>query len=77
LLIVDPLASIAIGIELFGEQLRSSPVAIVLEILFLAGLFAGVVLLSRWAPPEMEVRAKRSPRTVVAGGAGDMATDTS
>ena len=77
LLIVDPLASIAIGIELFGEQLRSSPVAIVLEVLFLGGLFAGVVLLSRWAPPEMEVRAKRSPRTVVAGGAGDMATDTS
>ena len=32
LLIVDPLASIAIGIELFGEQLRNSPVAI-----FLAG----------------------------------------
>jgi len=68
LLIVDPLASIAIGIELFGEQLRSSPAAIVLQILFLGGLFAGVVLLSRWAPPEMEARAKRSPRVVPAGG---------
>jgi hypothetical protein len=33
----------------------------------LGGLFAGVVLLSRWAPPEMEARAKRSPRTVQAG----------
>jgi hypothetical protein len=76
LLIVDPLASIAIGIELFGEQLRSSPLAIVLQILFLGGMFAGVVLLSRWAPPEMEVRAKRSPRTVVTGGSGDMAQGT-
>jgi drug/metabolite transporter (DMT)-like permease len=68
LLIVDPLASIAIGIELFGEQLRNSPAAIVLEILFLGTLFAGVVLLSKWAPPEMEARAKRSPRIVPAGG---------
>jgi drug/metabolite transporter (DMT)-like permease len=75
LLIVDPLASIAIGIELFGEQLRSSPGAIVLEVLFLGALFAGVVLLSRWAPPEMEARTKRSPRTVPAGATGDMATD--
>jgi hypothetical protein len=75
LLIVDPLASIAIGIELFGEQLRSSPAAIVLEVLFLGALFAGVVLLSRWAPPEMEARTKRSPRTVPAGATGDMATD--
>jgi drug/metabolite transporter (DMT)-like permease len=74
LLIVDPLASIAIGIELFGEQLRNSPAAIVLQILFLGGMFAGVVLLSRWAPPEMETRTKRSPRTVVSGGAGDMAS---
>ncbi len=80
LLIVDPLASITIGIELFGEQLRNSPAAIVLEILFLGGMFAGVVLLSRWAPPEMEARAKRSPRTIIAsgpGGAGDMATGAS
>jgi len=35
-----------------------------------------VVLLSRWAPPEMEARAKRSPRTVAAGGSPDLATDT-
>ena len=69
LLIVDPLASIAIGVELFGEQLNSSPAAIVGQVLFLACMFAGVVLLSKWAPPEMEVRAKRSPRLVAAGGA--------
>jgi len=71
LLIVDPLASIAIGVELFGEQLRSSPAAIVLQALFLGGMFTGVVLLSRWAPPEMEVRAKRSPRLVSTGEAAD------
>jgi drug/metabolite transporter (DMT)-like permease len=69
LLIVDPLASIAIGIELFGEQLNSSPGAIALQVVFLAAMFAGVVLLSRWAPPEMEARAKRSARMVVSGDA--------
>ncbi len=68
LLIVDPLASIAIGIELFGEQLRSSPVAIFAQVVLLGMMFVGVVLLSRWAPPEMEARSKRSPRIVVDGG---------
>ncbi len=65
LLIVDPLASIAIGIELFHEQLNDSPLAITFQALFLGTMFVGVVLLSKWALPEMEVRAKRSPRTVV------------
>jgi drug/metabolite transporter (DMT)-like permease len=69
LLIVDPLASIAIGVELFGEQLNSSPLAIVLQVAFLATMFAGVILLSKWAPPEMEARAKRSPRLVAPGAA--------
>jgi drug/metabolite transporter (DMT)-like permease len=69
LLIVDPLASIAIGIELFGEQLNSSTVAIAFQILFLGTMALGVVLLSRWAPPHMEARTKRSPRTVASGGA--------
>ncbi len=76
LLIVDPLASIAIGIELFGEQLRSSPAAIALQVVLLTVMFGGVVLLSRWAPPEMVARTGRSPRLVVAGGpVGDAAGD--
>ncbi len=76
LLIVDPLASIAMGIELFGEQLRSSPGAIVLQVLFLGGMFLGVVLLSKWAPPEMEMRKRRPPPAVAAvGGAGGVAPD--
>ena len=70
LLIVDPLASITIGVELFGEQLRSSPLAIAIQVFFLAGMFVGVILLSRWAPPEMEARTRRSPRAVLPGDAG-------
>jgi drug/metabolite transporter (DMT)-like permease len=68
LLIVDPLASIAIGIELFGEQLRDSPVAIFLQAVLLCAMFGGVVLLSKWAPPEMVARVKRPRRTEAAGG---------
>ena len=67
LLIVDPLASIALGIELFGEQLNNSPLAIAFEVIFLLLMFAGVVLLSRWAPPEMEARSRRSPKLVRTG----------
>ena len=70
LLIVDPLASIAMGVELFGEQLASSSVAIAFQVAFLLVMFSGVVLLSRWAPPSMEAHVKRSPRTVPVGGDG-------
>jgi drug/metabolite transporter (DMT)-like permease len=69
LLIVDPLASIVMGVELFGEQLASSPVAVVFEVTFLLVMFAGVVLMSKWAPPAMDAHVKRSPRTVAVGGA--------
>jgi hypothetical protein len=75
LLIVDPLASIAMGVELFGEQLRSSPVAIVLEAVFLVGMFLGVVLLSRWAPPEMEIRKRRPPSAIATVGGTGVAPD--
>lgn len=62
LLIVDPLASIIIGIELFGETLNNSPLAITLCALFLTGMFAGVVLLSIWTPPSMQRRPRRPGR---------------
>ena len=52
LLIVDPLASITLGIELFGETLTRTPVAVLLEIAGLVIMVAGVVLLSLWAPPD-------------------------
>ena len=67
LLIVDPLASIAIGIELFGEQLADSPTDIAFEVVFLVVLFVGVVLLSRWAPPSMEGRGGHPTAEVPAG----------
>lgn len=78
LLIVDPLASITIGIELFHEKLNHSPAAITAQIVGLSVMFLGVVLLSLWAPPTMEGRGKRVPRpvpigaaAVIAGGAKD------
>jgi drug/metabolite transporter (DMT)-like permease len=77
LLIVDPLASIAIGIELFHEKLNNSPAAISAEVLFLVVMFTGVVLLSLWAPPSMEARGRRSPRPVAVGSAVAGAVTTS
>ncbi len=53
LLIVDPLASIVLGIELFGEQLHTGPVYVLGAVVALAVLGAGVVMLSIWAPPVM------------------------
>ncbi len=67
LLIVDPLASIAIGVELFREKLNSSPGAITAQVICLIFMFGGVVLLSRWAPPAIEGRSNRSVQPVVVG----------
>jgi drug/metabolite transporter (DMT)-like permease len=53
MLIIDPLASIALGAELFGEQLRTSPGYALGAAASLAVLAAGVVMLSIWAPPTM------------------------
>ena len=54
LLIVDPLASIVLGIELFHEQLRTGPGYVFGSVVSLAVLGAGVVMLSIWAPPVMK-----------------------
>lgn len=54
LLIVDPLASIILGIELFHEQLRTGPWYVSGALVSLAVLGAGVVMLSIWAPPVMK-----------------------
>jgi drug/metabolite transporter (DMT)-like permease len=53
LVIVDPLASIWLGIELFGEQLNHTPGYLTGIIVALTVLGTGVVMLSRWAPPVM------------------------
>ena len=57
MLIVDPLASIALGIELFHEPLRTSPGYLAASVLALIVLGAGVIALSVWAPPVMEAGA--------------------
>ena len=53
LLIVDPLVSIWLGIELFGDQLSTGPWHLLGAVVSLAVLAAGVVMLSIWAPPVM------------------------
>jgi drug/metabolite transporter (DMT)-like permease len=47
LVIVDPLASIAIGIGLFGDTIHTAGARTPLEIAALVGLFAGAFVLSR------------------------------
>ncbi|HUZ09420.1 MAG TPA: DMT family transporter [Acidimicrobiales bacterium] len=51
ILITDPLASIVLGVELFGEHLSGGAVAVTVGVLMLGVMAAGVVLLSLWAPP--------------------------
>ena len=53
MLIVDPLASIALGIEIFHEHLNTGPGYVLGAVVSLALLGAGVVMLSLWAPPVM------------------------
>ncbi len=53
LLIVDPLVSIWLGIELFGDQLSTGLWPVLGAVMSLAVLAAGVVMLSIWAPPVM------------------------
>jgi drug/metabolite transporter (DMT)-like permease len=53
LLIVDPLVSIWLGIELFGDQLSTGLWPVLGAVGSLAVLAAGVVVLSIWAPPVM------------------------
>jgi drug/metabolite transporter (DMT)-like permease len=53
LLIVDPLASIALGIELFHEHLSAGSGYLAGAVASLAVLGIGVVMLSVWAPPVM------------------------
>jgi hypothetical protein len=53
MLIVDPLASIMLGIELYGESLSTGLGSVLGIIVSFAVLGAGVVMLSIWAPPVM------------------------
>ena len=54
LLIVDPLASIILGVLIFGERLDSTGPALISAVFALLVMCVGVVLMSRWAPPSLE-----------------------
>lgn len=62
LVIVDPLASIAIGIGLFGSSLRAGPWAVVLEVVGLLIMFAGVLSLAA-SPLVASVRSEDEGHT--------------
>lgn len=55
---IDPVASIAIGVGVFGEHLRGGPVFVSLELISLLVMFAGVVVLST---SPLVFRAERLP----------------
>jgi drug/metabolite transporter (DMT)-like permease len=76
MLIVDPLASIALGIELFHEQLSTGPGAVLGAILSLAVLAGGVITLSIWAPPVMTADELSQLRSHPDATASQPAADT-
>jgi len=49
--IFEPLVAIAIGELMFGEHIDTGPVARTSELLALAGMVVGVLILSRRPPP--------------------------
>jgi drug/metabolite transporter (DMT)-like permease len=76
MLIVDPLASIGLGIELFHEQLNTGPGDVLGAILSLGVLAAGVITLSIWAPPVMTADELSQLRSHSARNAGQPGADT-
>ncbi|MFZ0088460.1 MAG: DMT family transporter [Solirubrobacteraceae bacterium] len=67
LLIVDPLASIILGLLIFGEHLDSTGLAVVAAGFSILVVFVGVVLMSRWAPPSLEA-IEGDPLTIMRYG---------
>jgi hypothetical protein len=61
IVITDPLMSILLGVQLFGDHLNSGPGSKALQAVMLVVMSVGVVLLSRWAPPRIEARNATSP----------------
>lgn len=55
MLIVDPLVSITLGVQLFGERLHHTSADVTGLALALVVICVGVVFMSRWAPPSMEM----------------------
>jgi len=58
---VDPLASVVLGIALFGEALATSALGAVVAALALAATLAGIAVLAHeWQPPALAQRARRA-----------------
>ncbi len=72
LLIVDPLASIVLGVELFGENLTTTPPALTASVIGLAVMATGVVLISVWAPPVKTASKRKSGTSSVSGGVAEL-----
>lgn len=68
LTIVDPLASVLIGVEMFGDHLRSGGWAVVLESVTFLLMATGVVLLSR--APNFAGNLRASPAELAGAGSG-------
>ena len=71
---INPLVSIVLGITLFADQLRSGPLWVSAEIVSLAVLVAGVVILAR-SPLVAGTRGEDDPGEML-GGARRRAADT-
>ncbi len=67
LLIVDPLASIVLGVLIFGEHVDSTGPALIGAVSGLLVMCLGVALTSRWAPPSMEP-IEGDPLTIIRYG---------
>ena len=61
LIIVDPLASIVFSVWLFGEHFTDSPAKILLATLAFAAMAAGVTMLIRTAPQDLNPSAAARP----------------
>jgi hypothetical protein len=61
IVITDPLMSILIGVQLFGDHLNSGAGAVAAQAIMLLVMSVGIVLLSKWAPPRIEARQATAP----------------
>jgi hypothetical protein len=63
MVIVDPIASVALGVWLYGEHFEGGPGRLAIGVLGFAAMVAGVVLLARTAPSfESSPRSDPEPR---------------
>ena len=78
LVMIDPFASIILGIWLFGERFTDSPAKVAIAVLAFAVMAIGVIVLSRTAPKDLTPsRPARSDSGRPGGGSGSLAAPRS